>query len=727
MSESETVVIEGPDGPVELTPEEVEALKAEAEAAKAEVLARLDQLGQSLAAKRKDAIDYRRQSGIEQEWDEDDDAYEGVDELSKSERNITRQRPVGQIVPKIDGEVRSTIVLNITKPYVNAFASKIIDMRLQINDRAWSFRPTPLPQIEAMEKSGKQVMVNGETVPEKDLAKQIMARAVAAAERAQDQVDDWLVESCWDAEARQAIDDMARIGTGVLKGPIPEKCVYTMYRNGEAVQVTQIEPKSRRISARNLFPDPACGEDIHAGDYIWERDYLTEKRLRDLKGLPGYIPEQIDAVLEEGPRLPDAEYDPDKPLTPEQKSQPYQVWYYTGPLDKDDLNAAGCECEADQESLPAIITMVNQRVIRASLNPLDNGKFPYDVAPGSRREGHWAGIGIAREIRTPQRMVTGAVRRMMERAGLGLQIVIRQGVITPGDGSWAITPNKIWYAAKDSDIQQVQHAFMLVEIPSAQQEFMGIIQFALKMAEDVTGLPMILQGQQGKAPDILGVVQILNENATSVARRVAKMFDDNILEPHIGRYYDWLMQYGEDDEMKGDYTIDVMTPPDVQADKSAIMDMMKFAQNPDTKVDMAKFFAEIARANRLDPARIQYDDEEWKKLQQARAKQPPDPRVQVEQMRQADNERQREFDADQAALDRQRDLMLAAVEAELDREGRAGERSMFSDEQRVVLAKLAMQLRTQRELSLANMRARQISRPPTEPAGRATPGQAYQH
>jgi hypothetical protein len=75
------------------------------------------------------------------------------------------------------------------------------------------------------------------------------------------------------------------------------------------------------------------------------------------------------------------------------------------------------------------------------------------------------------------------------------------------------------------------------------------------MAEDVTGLPQIMQGQQGQAPETVGGMQILQNNAGTVLRRIAKTYDDRITEPHVRRYYEWLMTYGDDAE-KGDFQID---------------------------------------------------------------------------------------------------------------------------------------------------------------------------
>lgn len=726
--------------PAELTPEQMAAAEEEVAQAKAERAARLDALGASLVVKRKEAIVYRRNSGIEQEWDEDEDAYNGLDEASKAEQNAFRSRPAGQLMLRTEGDdMKSTVVLNITKPYVNAFASKIVDMRLRNDDRAWAFKPTPIPELEdqktqkhlGLVKDGQPVVVTEDGEQRQatisDMAARALEKAVKAALKAQKQVDDWLVESCWGSEARQVIDDMARIGTGVLKGPYPERRIYPVYTNGALTRIEKIEPRSKRISVRNLFPDPACGEDVHAGDYVWERDYLTTKRLRDLKDMgsgSGYIADQIDAVLAEGPRLPEVEHDPAKPADADQASRPYQIWYYYGVLDKGDIEAAGCDCGEEEPSVPVIVAMVNDRVIRASRNPLDNGKFPFDVVPCSRREGHWAGVGIGRELRTPQRIATGACRAMLENAGLSSKpiLALMQGLLVPADGNNTLYGGKIFIIPKGVDIAEAKNAIYSFQIESRQTENMNIIQFALKQAENVTGLPMILQGQQGSAPDLVGVVEILDKNASTVASRVAKMFDDNLLEPHIGRYYDWLMQYGEDDELKGDYTIDVLPPPDIQADKAVLVEMLKLAEIPEARVDRAKFFAEFAKSNRFNPERIQYTEDEWAKIQKNAAKNPPtDPRVQVAQIREQ-GEDQREqvrlaFEGQQADLDRQLESAELSSEERRDLE-----------KAKIILAGIALRLRTQKELAANDKSANtpQVSPSGVEPVGRALPGSAFQ-
>ena len=152
------------------------------------------------------------------------------------------------------------------------------------------------------------------------------------------------------------------------------------------------------------------------------------------------------------------------------------------------------------------------------------------------------------QIHTPQRMLTAATRNLMDNAGMsaGPQVVVRKGALVPADGTWEVTPRKLWFVQDGADVVSVDQAFRAFNIPTMQAELNGIIQLAMKMAEDVTGLPALMQGQGTNAPDTVGGMVMLQNNAGTVLRRIARLFDDRVTEPHIRRYYEWLMLFGED-------------------------------------------------------------------------------------------------------------------------------------------------------------------------------------
>jgi hypothetical protein len=277
--------------------------------------------------------------------------------------------------------------------------------------------------------------------------------------------------------------------------------------------------------------------------------------------------------------------------------------------------------------------MVNDHVIKATLSPIESGEFPYDVYVWQAKPDTWTGIGVARHIRTPQRMVNAATRGMMDNAGLssGPQLILRRGIIEPADGVWEITPRKLWFASEEAENRPVGDALTALNIPSMQAEQLAIVQFALKMAEDVTGLPMILQGQQGKAPETVGGMTMLNNNASTVLRRLARNADSLLIEPHMRRYYEWLLEDPEvPEEDKGDYMVQArgssaLVERDIH--NQILAQSLQLSLNPAFEISPARALKEYLASQRIDVRKLEYTDDEKQRLAEAAKAQPQDPRI----------------------------------------------------------------------------------------------------
>lgn len=763
-----------------VTPEQAEAHLRES------VLA---SIATTILAKRKDAVAARQSSGIETQWTGDDEFYSGYDDANRAEFTGAGRKTVEGEAPK--AATGSTVFPNITQANVDAAAARVGDMLLPTDDRNFVIEPTPIPDLFAgleqairanqpqpaaapIPQPGAQAQGMGvpgmpqpaqQQVPQQPGAEPqvsvdgvVMAvtqakakfdadkeAAKRAADKAQEQVDDWLSECQFHAEMRKVIDDAARIGSGVIKGPVPVKSRATAWIRNPASGVyemqahEEIKPASFRVDPWDLFPDPACGESIHRGDFVFERDRQTRKCLEDMKGLPGYIDSAIDQCLKDGPsRMHEGD---GRGLMDDQYARKslYEVWYYHGVLRADELRCAGVELEEgveDEETYPAMITIVNDRVIRASLNPLDDGQFPYDVIPWKRVPGMPWGMGVARQMRTPQRIVVAATRNLMDNAGLaaGPQLVILDG-LEPANGVMEIKPLKFWRKNDDTaPAGAASSPLQSVVIPMLQAELMTIIQFGMKMAEDVTGLPALLQGQQGTAPDTVGGMTILNNNANSVMRRLARLFDSSITEPHIRRYYTWLMEYSENEEAKGDFHIvargsTALVERDMQGQQ--LVQILNMSVNPAFGLNPKKVAEELLKAYRFSPATFQYTEEEQAQM----AQQPPpvDPRIEAEKMRieaaMQQLQAKQAFDAAEAEKDRQFEKfmteLMANVDAQMDERKQAGDQTISFADIKAMLAATTMKLQTQKELS-ARAAGLQSATPPTEPAGRAPAGHSYE-
>lgn len=724
---------------------------------------RLNALGLVLAKYRAEAIEGRSQSGIEDEWIEDEEYYEGIDDQNRRELRAWRSKPLGQPgLPSQDDGPSSTAFVNITRPYVDATSARIGDMVLPTDDSAWSIEPTPIPGMGLSEdgKLSPKILHEIDAAfpgnPEQQgVEVQRMAEQAKAmhdeyrekAQKATKQIEDWHVEGQFHGEMRKVFDDTAKVGCGVLKGPYPEKRRAVAYKDAALVISSEIKPTSRRIAYWNFYPDPGCGENIHDGGFVFERDDITARKLQALIGSDEYIEEQIMAVLREGPstatkKVPEHTEQLTQGVRREGKNL-YEIWYFHGDLDSEDLAACGCEVE-EGTTHAAVATMVNNRVIKGNINPLDTGEYPYDVMVMQARDGMPWGRGVARQIRTSQDIVKGAARNMLDNAGIagGPQLILKQGMVWPADGITEISPLKIWIAAEDADTDHLDNAFRFVVVPMLQKELEAIIYLGLKLAEDTTGMPMLLQGQVGQStPDTLGGQQMMQNNASTVLRRIARLYDDRMTEPHIRRYYAYLLQYGED-EAKGDFQIDArgsstLVERDLQSQQIAQLGAM--VSNPIFGIDPKKWMTEYLKSQRLDPKRFEFDDDEWKALIEQMGQQPQDQSLAIAEIK-ANTEAMkleltaRTTDAElhvqvlEAEKDRALEMGTEYMKREIEAMRLSGTKEVSLDQIEAKLADSAMKLRTQ--LKLAGMtnalKATEVANAPTEPPGRAPAGEAYQ-
>ena len=723
-----------------------------------EMLERLDFLGRTLSEERSEAIRFRASSGIETDWYEDEEHYDGIDDANRDEHSSAwRTRPPGQATTKKKGRLQSKIFVNITRPAVNIAASRVANILMPRVNLA----PTPVPELIGIAKGElPKLMLDqiadrfpGQPQEASDAAEQavrsamaVMEEAAAKAKKAQARIEDWYVEGRYYAENRLMIKDGAKIGTGVLKGPIPEKVRRTAYKDGKLIISEETKPVTRRIDSWNCFPATDCGENIQDGSYHWERDNITAKRLRALKD-GDYLDEQIDLVIREGPMRAIAPRKNQKTWVEPRKGGSFEIWYRYGELTKENMEAAGCRCD-DKTSVHALITMVNEHVIKVALNPLDNGAFPYDYfAWPQKRKGMPWGTGISRAGRTPQRICVAGVRAMMDNAGrsAGPQ-VIKGTQVLPNDGVNEIVPWKLWDYAEDGDIDDVRKAFAFVEVPMRQGELANIIQMAIKWMEESTNMPMLLQGQQGSAPDLVGVVQILNANASEFLRDLGSSYDDDVSEPHGRRYYDWLLQYGADDE-KGEFVLDTRGAS-VNVERllqdQELVKALQMSLNPVFKKDPAKFMDEYLTSRHFDPKKFDYDDEEWRQIVK-NLSQPQDSRVAVEQMRAqaADQRLQREqqFEAAEGEKDRQVQIAVEMIESQMTTAELSSVERQVLEKLKAGLADTVIKVRAQKEMSAADIahdkdvtiaghavdlhKSRQALKPPVEPRGKARPGKAF--
>ena len=746
-------------------------------------------LGQGLAKQRDEYVTGRKESGIEAVWAACEDAYQGIDEANRHEfagakwmKSATLDGPLTKERDRQDA-TKSTAYVRLTTRYVDMAAAKISEIALPIDGKAFKAKPTPVPELVSKKGSTKPaidpktnlpLMAPGEEakpLTEDDIVKMVEAQANDCAERAEKRMWDWMVESKHQKHMRKLLHDAPRIGVGVLKGPFPGSTTSkSIQKVGDGIKLTMVNksaPAEKWIDPWNFFPDPSCGEDVHSGDGIFERDFISTatlkglKRQRDSANAPIYLIEQIDKVLKEGPGKCNVAADsPNKP----KHTTSFEIWYYTGVISRKDMEltqAIGVDELPDElDEISAVVTMINDTVIRATVNPLESGKFPYNAMPWSRRAGSWAGVGVAEQIATPQKVINAAMRELLNNAGYssGPQIIIDVESLVPSDGNdKLITPRKVWMKSPSATTDDVRKMFTAIEFPNYTPQMLTIIQLALKQAEELSNIPLISQGQQGeRAPQTFGEAEMQNNNGHTLLRSIGERIDDFITAPFVDGMYEMLLLDPDvPEDEKGDFQMDC-TGTSAMVEKAiqeqTAMVAVQMSLNPAYEINPAKAFAEWWKTKRMDPTRIQLTDEE--KAEKAQQPPPEAPavqsakinaqaRIETTKMTASATLKRAEMDTDrdtayQQALNERADIDLQAKDKELAmrreleiyKENNTMKREL--DKLKAELAMKSAELETQKELSAAALVAgrearkpSQVETPPTEPAGRAQNGQAY--
>lgn len=704
-----------------------------------------------LAARLRDAVNARRTSGIEDIWQEDEDQYQGIESVTQAsdqapnQKRLSRTRSVSSSTSQ-----RSRAYLNITKPKTDAGIGRVQEMLLPHDDKPWEIKPTPIPELTeaaAGRTPGEVTLADGTQASAKDVATALMYEAEQGSDLMSNQIEDWLVEGRVYGQMRRVVRDAGRIGTGVLKGPFPcaRRDKKWGVKQGVAImsELERIAPTSVAKSVWDIFPDPSCGENIHDGAFIFDRDYMTGRRLRELAKLPEYDRERIAQILKEGPARRSSYDDRSTRERDGQsstlESDTFEVFYYYGDIPPEQLLAGGwtipgfndgqstAELAAQVEdalqlsTVSIVATMINGLVVRVSLNPLETGEFPFDVFVWEPVDGQPWGRGIPRKMATAQKMLNAATRSMLENAGMsaGPQIIIDRERIKPANGRYEITGRKLWYWTPGDEVKDVRFAFASVVIPSAQKDLQSIIEFSLRMADELSGLPLLLQGIVGnQAPETLGGQAMAEANATSPLKAIAKQYDDTLIGPHITRYYAWGMQDPNvSADAKKDLTCNARGASAlIYRDAAAqfLPQLMPMIENPEFEINPKKWIAEVMRGNKVNPASIQFSPQESKARAEKAAQEPPpqDPRIEAAKInaeaKAADREvavqiKQAELQQDQqqAQLDRENELIVKSIEREIQVMEFAGNKEISIEGLRAMLASKAMEIRNKREMFAA--------------------------
>ena len=161
---------------------------------------------------------------------------------------------------------------------------------------------------------------------------------------------------------------------------------------------------------------------------------------------------------------------------------------------------------------------------------------------------------------------------------------------------------------------------------------------AKSFADEEAAIPLLAGGME--APQMTSGatgLALIAKAGTSVLHEKAQQWDDNITGRVIQWMYDWNMQYGEDENSKGDFEVDVRSTTSYLRQHMEIVNLEKLiaqtSQNPELQRiikldDAAKALVSNMQLPSNKLVRNDQEQQQWdQEQQQKQQNQQPDPQV----------------------------------------------------------------------------------------------------
>ena len=602
----------------------------------------------------------------------------------------------------------------LTEVKCRAASAWIREIVLPAGEQPWGVEPTPIPDLPKPIKvavvnkavaQAKQAMVEmgqatGEIMPPdefrtlvaeigeklRDEAEATLAKmARKRATRMERQIADRLAQGEYEQAMDSFVEDFVTYPAAILKGPIYTRHKTLQWGAGfKPIVKNEAAPTWERVSPFDAYPAPSS-KSPQQGDFI-ERMRFRREELYDLKGLPGYQDDQIDAALKdysnghlEGWLWTEAE---------RQRLEQETLYMWLSPPGViDALNYWGSVpgwklmmwgvkgIEDETRDYECNVLLCGRYVLYATLNPHPLGERPYRKACYDEVPGAFWGRSIPDLAATPQQMCNAIACALADNMAMasGPQVWVHADRFADGEQTMEMFPWKMWQLKSDPT-QGVNPGIGFFQPDDRAQSLMQTYEKWEIRADDATGIPRYTYGNEragGSADTATGLSMLMN-NAAKGLRRAIGNIDMNVISPTIEDTFNNEMLYNPDESIKGDNIVVPRGAAAILIRESAQQRRIQFltlTANPiDSQIITSRYRAallrETAAAMELPVDEVVPTDEELAQQMESQAKAQQEQMAMMQQAEERKDQLKIEAIKVQGGIDIQRDAANAARDAQ---------------------------------------------------------------
>ena len=449
--------------------------------------------------------------------------------------------------------------------------------------------------------------------------------AQKAARRMEKLIHDQIDESRGSSEIRNALLESALLGTGIVKGPFNFNKKLHKWdideegnRNYNPLEVRV--PRIEFVSCWDFYPDPSA-TNMDECEYVIHRHKMNRSELRQLRNMPYFNKDVIRECIQMGPNYIEKDYEAqlrDDRRADEDVNNNFEVIEYWGIMDAQYAREVGIELSDKVDDLDEVqinAWICGDRLLRAVVNPFTPYRLPYHAFPYERNPYNFFGIGIAENMDDSQQIMNGHARMAIDNLAMSGSLVfdVDESALVGGQ-SMEIYPGKIFRRQAGMPGQAIHG----LKFPNTSQENLMMFDKFRQLADEQTGIPSYSHGQTGvqsMTRTASGMSMLLGASSLNI-KTVVKNLDDFLLRPLGEAYFQWNMQFLEDElDVKGDLEVKAtgtnsLMQKEVRSQRLTMF--LQTAQSPAIApfVKISKLVSELAYSLDLDPEEILNDPEE---------------------------------------------------------------------------------------------------------------------
>jgi hypothetical protein len=452
-----------------------------------------------------------------------------------------------------------------------------------------------------------------------------LSPAQRAARRMEKLIHDQIEESNGNAEMRNALLESALLGTGIVKGPFNFNKKLHKWDTDEEGNRTYnpIEvrvPRIEFVSCWDFYPDPNA-TNMEECEYVIHRHKMNRSQLRQLRNMPYFDEDAIRSAIQMGANYEEKDFESqlkDDARYDEEVGTNFEVLEYWGIMDAEYAREVGIELPDSVDDLDEVQVNVwtcGHYILRAVLNPFTPYRIPYHAFPYERNPYNFFGIGVAENMDDSQQIMNGHARMAIDNLAMSGSLVfdVDESALVGGQ-SMEIYPGKIFRRQAGMPGQAIHG----LKFPNTSQENLMMFDKFRQLADEQTGIPSYSHGQTGvqsMTRTASGMSMLLGASSLNI-KTVIKNLDDFLLKPLGEAYFQWNMQFLEDElDVKGDLEVKAtgtnsLMQKEVRSQRLTMF--LQTAQNPAIApfVKISKLVSELAYSLDLDPDEILNDPEE---------------------------------------------------------------------------------------------------------------------